>query len=164
MKKLSALVALSLCAAPVAYAQDGSSCANAIPMVAPSTVNVDTSTATGWINSFGPLLSPSNDIIYTFTSGATAPDGTITPTASDYAFAIYALSSCSAGAGPVPIASTGTLNQPINLAAANPPTVAGHQYFIAVTGSTAGGAGANGTVTLAVQPNLPVTLQSFEVN
>jgi hypothetical protein len=164
MKKLSALIALSLCAAPVAYAQDGSSCANAIPMTAPSTVNVDTTGATGWINSFGPLLSPSNDIVYTFTSGDAAPTGTITPTASDYAFAIYALSSCSAGAGPVPIASTGTLNQPINLASTNPATVPNHQYFVAVTGSTAGGAAANGTVTLEITPTLPVTLESFEIN
>lgn len=164
MKKLSALIAMALCFAPAAYAQDGSSCAQAIPMTAPSTITVDTTTGTSWINTYGPLISASNDIVYTFTSGASAPTGTITPTASNYAFAIYALNSCTAGAGPVPIASTGTLNTAINLANTNPPTAPNTQYWVAVTGSTAGGAGANGTVTLAITPTLPVTLQSFEVN
>ena len=160
MKKLSALIALSLCSVTVAHAQ-GTSCATAIPMTAPSTVNVDTTGGTGWINNYGPLVSPSNDIVYTFTSGGTAPDGTITPTASNYAFAVYLLSSCAAGAGPTPIGATATVGTGIALTGI---TVASTQYYVAVTGTAAGGPGANGTVTLDVTPTLPVTLESFEIN
>lgn len=161
MKKLSALIALALFAVPAAYAQDGSSCAQSIPLTAPSTVNVDTTTGTGWINNYGPLVSPSNDIVYTFTSGAAAPTGSITPTASDYAFAVYLLNSCAAGAGPTPIGSTATIGTPINLTGI---TAANTQYWVAVTGTAAGGPNANGTVSLDVQPTLPVTLQSFEID
>jgi len=159
MKKLSALIALALLA-PMAYAQDGSSCANAITLVPNDALVVDTSGATGWINTYGPLVSPSNDIVYTFTTGAQAPTGSITPTASGYSFAVYLLNSCAAGAGPTPIGSSATLNSAIQLSSLNPTT----QYWVAVTGTAAGGPGANGSVTLNVQPTLPVTLQSFEIN
>jgi hypothetical protein len=130
-------------------------------MTAPSTVNVDTTTGTGWINNYGPLGSPSNDVVYTFTSGAAAPTGTITPTASSYAFAVYLLNSCSAGAGPTPIGATATLNTGIALTGI---TAASTQYWVAVTGTAAGGPGANGTVTLDVVPTLPVTLESFSID
>ena len=160
MKKLSALIALSLCSVTVAHAQ-GTSCATAIPMTAPSTVNVDTTGGTGWINNYGPLVSPSNDIVYTFTSGAAAPTGVITPTASSYAFAVYLLNSCTAGAGPTPIGATATVGTGIALTGI---TVASTQYYVAVTGTAAGGPGANGTVTLTVQSTVPVTLESFEIN
>lgn len=161
MKKLSALTALMLCAAPAAYAQDGASCATAIPMSAPSTVNASTIGATGWVNTYGPLVSPSNDVLYTFTSGAAAPTGTITPTAASYPFALYLLSSCTAGAGPTPIGSTATIGTGIALTGITFPST---QYWVAVTGTAAGGAGANGTVTLEVVPTLPVTLQSFKID
>jgi hypothetical protein len=161
MKKLSALIALTLFAAPAAYAQDGSSCAAAIPLT-PSTFTVDTSTGTGWINNYGPLVSPSNDIVYTFTTGSGGPaSGNITATASSYAFAIYVLGSCTAGAGPTPIGATSTLNSPIALSGI---TQASTQYWVAVTGTAAGGAGANGTVSLTVNPQLPVSLQSFQID
>lgn len=160
MKKLSALIALSLFSVTLAHAQ-GTSCATAIQMTAPSTVNVDTTTGTGWINNYGPLGSPSNDIVYTFTSGAAPPTGTITPTASNYAFAVYLLNSCSAGAGPTPIGATATLNTGIALTGI---TAASTQYWVAVTGTAAGGPGANGTVTLDVVPTLPVTLESFSID
>jgi len=161
MKKLSALIALSLFAIPAAYAQDGSSCAAAIPMTAPSTVNTDTTTGSGWINNYGPLVSPSNDIVYTFTSGASTPTGTLTPTASSYTFALYLLNSCNAGAGPTPIATSSTIGNAINLSSVTAPNT---QYWVAVTGTAAGGAGANGTLTWDIAPTLPVTLESFEVN
>ncbi|MEP7043608.1 MAG: hypothetical protein ABI843_11135 [Dokdonella sp.] len=164
MKKLSALIALSLFAASSAYAQDGGSCGGAIPLSAPAPgtiVNVDTSTGTGWINNYGPLVSPSNDIVYTFTTGAAAATGSITPTASSYAFAIYVLGSCTPGAGPTPIGATSTLNTAIALSGI---TAANTQYWVAVTGTAAGGAGANGTVTLSVDPTLPVTLQGFQID
>lgn len=163
MKKLSALIALSLLGSTAAYAAPGGSCAEAIPMQAPSTIAVDTTGGTGWINTYGPLVSPSNDIVYTFTTGDTGPTGTITPSAANYPFAVYLLSTCSAGAGPTPIATTGTSGQAINLgnvAGINPNS----QYYVAVTGTAAGGAGANGAVTLTITPTLPVTLQNFEID
>ena len=158
MKRLHTLAVLILAATPMANAQDGSSCASAIPLrVGP--INIDTSTATGWINNYGPLVSPSNDIVYTFT---TAPGfyGYITATASNYAFAVYVLSSCTAGAGPPPIGATSTLNSPIELTSIVQPNT---QYWVAITGTAAGGAGANGTVTLDVFA-MPVTLQSFQID
>jgi hypothetical protein len=162
MKKLSALIALTLCAAPVAYAQDGASCATAIPLTAPQpALVVDTTGGTGWINNYGPLGSPSNDVLYTFTSGAQTPTGSITPTAATYAFAVYLLNSCTAGAGPTPIAATGTLNTGIQLASVTQPNT---QYWVAVTGTAAGGAAANGSVTLDVVQTLPVTLQNFQID
>jgi hypothetical protein len=160
MKKLAALIALSLFAAPMAYAQDGSSCAQAIPLQV-GTVNTDTSTATGWINAYGPLVSPSNDIVYTFTTGAGGATGSLTPSASSYQFALYLLGSCVAGIGPTPIATTSTIGTGIPLTGNTNP---GNQYWVAVTGTAAGGAGANGTLTWDVTPTLPVTLQSFEIN
>jgi len=161
MKIPCALIALTLFAASSAYAQDGSSCASAIPFGPNSSFVVDTTTGTGWINNYGPLVSPSNDIVYTFTTGAAAATGSISATASNYQFAIYLLSSCTAGAGPTPIGATSTLNTGIFLAATTQPNT---QYWVAVTGTAAGGAGANGTVTLDLEPPFPVTLQSFQVD
>lgn len=161
MKKLSALIALALLASPLAYAQDGSSCASSIPLLVNPELTIDTTAGTGWVNTYGPLVSPSNDIMYTFTSGTEAPTGSITPTASNYAFALYLLNSCVAGAGPTPIGATATIGSGIQLTGI---TSASTQYWLAVTGTAAGGPGANGTVTMAVLPTLPVTLQSFEVN
>ncbi len=160
MKKLSALIALSMFVAPAVYAQAGGSCATAITLTPQEGLVVDTTGGTGWINSYGPLASPSNDVIYTFTSGAEAPTGSITATASTYPFAIYVLNTCAAGAGQTPILSTATIGTPIPLNTLAPNT----QYWVAITGTAAGGAGANGSVTLTVLPTLPVTLQSFQID
>lgn len=160
MKKLPALLALAMFAVPVAYAQDGASCATAYPLI-PGTITVDTTGATGWVNNFGPLGSPSNDVAYTFTTGADAATGTITPTTADYPFALYLTSSCTAGAGPTPIGATGTAGNGIALSGI---TAASTQYWLFVTGTAAGGPGANGSVTIDVTPTLPVTLQSFEID
>ena len=164
MKKLSALIAMSLFAASAAYAQDGGSCAGAITMSAPAPatiLTVDTTGGTGWINTYGPLVSPSNDIVYTFTTPAAGATGSITPTASNYPFAIYLLSSCTAGAGPTPIGATATINSGINVASLTSPST---QYWVAITGTAAGGPGANGSVTLDLEPTLPVTLESFQID
>jgi len=161
MKKLSALIALSLFATSAAYAQDGGSCAGAIPLQPNTALSVNTSTGTGWINNYGPLVSPSNDIVYTFTTGAAAATGSITATASTYSFAVYVLNGCAAGAGPTPIGSTGTLNSTIQLAPITQPNT---QYWVAVTGTAAGGSTANGSVTLDVEATLPVALQSFSID
>ena len=143
MKKIAAVIALAMCVAPVAYAAPGGSCAEAIPLT-PGTITVDTTGATQWISAFGPLGSPSNDVAYTFTTGADAATGTITPTGGSYPFAVYVLNSCTAGAGPTPIGATGTAGNGIALTGITNPST---QYWVVVTGTAAGGPGANGTVT-----------------
>ena len=159
MKKLSALVALSLCAAATspAYAQ---TCGAAVTIASDSSYVSDTTGTTNWMTSFGPLVSPSNDMLYTFVAGA-QPLGTITPTASSYQFAMYLIPSCAdSGTEPSPIKATSTVGTAIDLSSG---ITAGSTYFLAVTGIAAGGAGANGTVNFDTT-TLPVTLQSFEVN
>jgi hypothetical protein len=159
MKKLSALVALSLCAAATssAYAQ---TCASAVTIASDSSYVSDTTGTTNWMTSFGPLVSPSNDMLYTFVAGA-QPLGHINPTASSYQFAMYLIPSCSdAGTEPSPIKATSTVGTAIELQTG---ITQGTQYYLAVTGIAAGGAGANGTVNFDTT-TLPVTLQSFEVN
>lgn len=165
MNKRSAFpMALCLCVASQAYAQDGSSCGNAIPLTSPSTLHVDTTAATNWMTAFGPLASPSNDIVYTFTTPAgTATTGTITPTAASYAFALYLVPGCSdLGTQPVPIGATATVGRAIDVGAAG--VTAGNTYYLAVTGTAAGGSGANGTVSVDINFTVPVTLQSFTVD
>jgi len=156
MKKLSAFIALSLLATTSsAYAQ---TCATATEIFSNSSYTSDTTGTTNWLTSFGPVVSPSNDAMYTFTAGA-QPLGSITPTASNYAFAMYLIPSCSdTGTEPVPIGSTATLGTGISLASAT----AGTTYFLAVTGTAAGGPGANGTLTFTTGA-VPVQLQGFSV-
>jgi hypothetical protein len=165
MKKLSALVALSLCAAATssAYAQN---CASAVTIDSNQSYVSDTTGTTDWMTQFGPLGSGgSNDMLYKFVAGA-QPLGNITPTASSYTFAMYLITSCSdTGSEPSPIRSTSTVGNPIALGDPPPPNqpsiVAGSTYFLAVTGQAASpGAG---TVNFDTT-TLPVTLQSFEVN
>lgn len=162
MKKLSALVALSLCAAPAAYAQNGgTTCATATTIVSNTTYTADTTAAPNWMATFGPLVSPSNDVVYTFVAPASVTGGNINPTASSYAFALYLIPSCAdAGTEPTPIGATATIGTPIDLPGSG--VTPGNTYFLAATGTAAGGAGANGTVTF--NATLPVTLQSFEID
>lgn len=157
MKKLSALIALSLCAAaPIVNAQ---TCASAIPIASNTSYVSDTTGSTNWMTSFGPLVSPSNDNVYTFVAGA-QPLGTITPDTADYAFAMYLINACSdSGTEPVPVAATATVGTPISLATAT----AGTTYYLAITGTAAGGPTANGIVNFTTT-TLPVTLQSFEID
>jgi len=161
MKKLSALVALSLCAAATtsAHAQN---CAAAVTIASNQSYVSDTTGTTDWMSQFGPLSSGgSNDMLYTFVAGA-QPLGTITPTASSYTFAMYLIPSCSdTGSEPTPIRSTATVGGAIDLGSGSPAITAGTQYWLAVTGQAA--APGNGTVNFDTT-TLPVTLQSFEVN
>jgi hypothetical protein len=160
----ASLMALCLCAASQTYAQDGSSCGNAIRLVSPSFLNVDTTAATNWMTVFGPLPSPSNDIVYTFTLPAgVTPTGSITPTAANYPFALYLVPGCSdLGAQPVPIGATATVGRAIDVTDAG--VTGGNTYYLAVTGTAAGGPGANGTVSIDINITTPVTLQSFTVD
>lgn len=158
MKALLAWTVISLVVLPTAHAQSGQTCADAISPPAGNVTTVDTTTSTNWITSFGPLVSPSNDLMYTITIGP-GVFGAITPLSTDYMFAMYLLDSCAAGTGPVPIAATGTIGAGIPI----DDLPEGVQYWIAVTGAAAGGPGANGTVTVS-WATTPVTLQSFDVD
>jgi len=164
MKKLSALVALALCAAATTSAH-AQTCAAAVTIQSNSSYTSDTTGTTNWMTQFGPLVSGANDMLYKFVAGA-QPLGTITPTSSDYTFAMYLIPSCSdTGSEPTPIRSTATVGTAIPLAdpppAGQPSITAGNTYYLAVTGTAA--SGANGTVSFDTT-TLPVTLQSFEVN
>lgn len=122
----------------------GTSCATATILEGGVTYAADTTAAPNWMSSFGPLLSPSNDVVYMFVAGPDA-DGSITPTASNYAFAMYLIPSCSeSGTEPPPIGVTATIGRGIDLMASG--VTSGNTYFLAITGTASGGAGANGTL------------------
>jgi hypothetical protein len=111
----------------------------------------NTTAAPNWNSSYGPLLSPSNDIVYVFVAG---PDvqGFITPTASNYDFAMYLIASCDAGSQPQPIGATATLGRGIDLAASG--VISGNTYYLAITGTASGGPGANGILNFTTPPSL----------
>jgi len=141
-------------------------CASATTLARDSSYVSDTTTTTNWMFQFGPLASPSNDMLYTFIAGP-QPLGTITPTASNYLFAMYLIPSCSDGGSEVPpIRATATVGSAITLSDPPPPgqpsIMEGARYYLAVTGTAAGGATANGTV--AFQTPFPVTLLTFTVD
>jgi hypothetical protein len=72
---------------------------------------------------------------------------------------MYLLSSCVEGTQPTPIGTTGTIGNGIALDGI---VTDGAQYWLAITGTVAGGAAANGTLTFQV-PTVPVSLQSFSI-
>jgi len=161
MKKLSALIALSLFAAATTSAQ-AQTCAAAVTIASNNSYVSDTTGTTDWMSQFGPLSSGgSNDMLYTFVAGA-QPLGTITADASSYTFAMYLIPSCSdTGSEPTPIRATASVGGVIDLGTGSPAITAGTQYWLAVTGTAA--SPGNGTVNFTTT-TLPVTLQSFEVN
>jgi hypothetical protein len=163
MKRIAFAVAafvFSIVGTDAIAAPAGSSCATAIHLYSDSTYVSDTTATTNWMTSFGPLVSPSNDELYTFTAGP-QPLGTITPTASSYQFAMYLLSSCAdSGTEPAPILATGTVGSPIDLHT----LTNGAVYYLAVTGAAAAGSTANGTVAFDNGGFLPVTLRTFTVD
>ena len=130
----------------------GTSCATANVLTGGLTYSGDTNATTNWMGSFGPLLSPSNDVVYTFVAGSDV-EGSITPTTSNYAFAIYLIETCvDSGGEPQPIGATATPGRGIDLAASG--VISGHTYYLAITGAASGGAGANGTVNFTTPPSL----------
>jgi len=161
MKKLSALIALSLCAAATTSA-NAQNCAAAVTIASNTPYVSDTTGTTDWMSQFGPLSSGgSNDMLYTFVAGA-QPLGNIHVDASNYTFAMYLIPSCNdTGSEPTPIRSTATVGGDITLGSGSPAITAGTQYWLAVTGTAA--SPGNGTVNFTTG-TLPVTLQSFEVN
>lgn len=132
----------------------GTSCATAPILESGATYTADTTAAPNWMSSFGPLLSSSNDVVYMFVAG---PDvtGSITPTASDYEFAMYLIPSCTeAGAEPSPIGATSTIGRGIDLLASG--VTSGNTYYLVTTGTVSGGAGANGTLNFTTPFSLAI--------
>ena len=120
----------------------GTSCDSAIALAGDMTYSSDTSAGTDWISSYGPLLSPSNDVIYTFVAGPNV-EGSIVPSTSNYAFAMYLIADCAnTGTQAQPIGASATLGRGIDLAASG--VISGNRYYLAITGTAPGGPGANG--------------------
>jgi hypothetical protein len=123
----------------------GSSCATATILGGGLPYTAYTTPAANWMSAFGPLFSLSNDVVYMFVAGPDV-DGSITPTASNYSFAMYLIPGCAElGTEPVPIGATATIGTGIDLLASG--VSSGNTYYLAVTGTASGGAGANGTLT-----------------
>jgi hypothetical protein len=132
----------------------GTSCATANELTGETTFSADTTTTTNWMSSFGPLISQSNDVVYTFVAGPDV-EGSITPTISNYAFAMYLIEACAeSGTEPQPIGATATPGAGIDLAAAG--VVSGHTYYLAITGVAGGGPGANGTLNFTTPSSFAV--------
>jgi hypothetical protein len=163
MKRIALAVAALLVSSAgieaLAAPAGATSCATAIAFQSNTDYVSDTTGTTNWMTSFGPLVSPSNDELYTFVAGP-PPLGVIVPTASSYQFAMYLIDSCAdSGTEPAPIKATATVGTGIDLSTG---ITTGARYYLAVTGVAAGGAGANGTVSFV--DSLPVTLQTFTVD
>lgn len=135
----------------------GTSCASASVLGGDTTYSADTTAAPNWIGSFGPLFSPSNDVIYRFVAGPDV-EGSITPTGSNYTFAMYLIASCrDSGAEPAPIGASATIGRGIDLAASG--VISGHTYYLAITGASSGGAGANGILNFTTPVSLGAPLK-----
>jgi hypothetical protein len=163
MMKNAALVIVLSCLFTDAYAQNGgTSCETATNFISGLSYTSDTTAAPNWMGSFGPLVSPANDVVYTFVAPA-SPDGDfiVTPAASNYQFALYLIASCTSGAEPAPIGATATIASPITGSNLSTPLVPGHRYYVAATGAASAGAVANGTITFSTP--IPVELQTFDV-
>jgi hypothetical protein len=120
----------------------GTSCGTAVVLDREATYSADTTAPPNWMGTFGPLASPAHDVIYRFVAGPEV-EGSITPTRADYPFAMYLIPSCrESGAEPTPIGATATIGSGIDLVASG--VVSGNTYYLAITGASSDGAGANG--------------------
>lgn len=132
----------------------GTSCATAAILGGGATYTADTTAAPNWMSSFGPLLSPSNDVVYMFVAGPDV-EGSITPTASHYEFAMYLIPGCAdSGTEPPPIGATATIGRGIDLLASG--VTSGNTYYLAITGTSSGGGGANGTLNFTTPFSLAI--------
>jgi hypothetical protein len=128
------------------------SCETATELSNDTTFGADTTIGVNWMHVFGPLLSPANDVVYTFTAGPDV-DGFITPTFSNFPFAMYLLDGCmTSGTEAAPIGATATIGRAIDLAASG--VVSGRTYYLAITGVSAFGTFAVGTLNFTTPPSL----------
>ena len=137
-----------------AQTNGGTTCATASVLEGDATYSSDTTLAPNWMSTFGPLLSPSNDVVFEFVAGSDV-EGAITPTVANYDFAMYLIPSCDGdGSQPSPIGATATLGRGIDLATAG--VMSGNTYYLAITGSASAGAGANGFLTFTTPFSLAI--------
>jgi hypothetical protein len=133
----------------------GTSCDTATVLGGGLSYRGDTTAAPNWMSSFGPLFSPSSDVVYVFVAGA-GVNGSITPTASNYEFAMYLIPSCvESGSEPSPIGATATIGTGIDLSASG--VRSGNTYYLVVTGTASGGAGADGAVIFTTPLSIAVS-------
>jgi len=158
LKKIYALALLGAVCSP-AFAQDGSSCANAMPISSNSQVNVDTTSSPNSVGALGGLPSPGNDKIYKFTAQGASGDVQISN--ATYDFGVFLVPSCNGGTTGSPIqAATGpatTGSFPVD------GLTDGQTYYIIVSGNPSVNAPLSGSLTIST-PTLPVTLQNFSID
>lgn len=161
-KMTCALSVLALAIAPtLALAGPGGvDCASAEVLQSNGSYTGDTSGA-GYgnpIGGMGPLPSPANDAIYTFTAGTAS--GPITMTAAGFNYGIFLTTNCAGTTAPPIQAATGPAvggNFPVD------GVTSGTQYWVIVSGNPADASAPSGSFTFTT-PTLPVELQSFSID
>jgi len=160
MIKTTCALALVAALAVPALAQAQATCATAQVVQSNATISGDTTTAGNPIGAFGPLPSPHNDLIYTFTPTGAGASGNITVTAANYNYGIFLTTDCNGSTSAPLQAATGP-------AAGNgfpvDGTTVGTQYYLIVSGNPSVNAPQNGTFTFTT-PTFPVTLQQFSID
>ena len=161
-KSIYALSALAMSIAPtLALAgPGGTTCATAEAIISNATYVGDTSGA-GYgnpIGGFGPLPSPSNDAIYTYTPPIAT--GSFTVTAANYNYGIFLTTNCAGTTAPPLQAATGPAvggTFPVDT------LTVGQQYFVIMSGNPSDSSAPNGSFTFQ-PPIVPVELQSFSID
>jgi hypothetical protein len=139
----------------------GTTCATAQLINLSGTYSGDTS-APGYgnpIGGFGPLPSPSNDAIYTFTVKNSAA-GNVVMVSAGYNYGIFLTTNCAGTTAPPIEAATGPApggGFPIDGLAK------GQQYFVTVSGNPSDPSAPNGSYTFTIPMLDPVELQSFSI-
>jgi len=138
----------------------GVDCASAEVLQSNASDSGDTSGA-GYgnpIGGMGPLPSPANDAIYTFT--ANNATGNIQVTAAGYNYGIFLTTNCAGTTAPPLQAATGPAvggSFPVD------GLTNGTAYFVIVSGNPSDSSAPSGTFTFTT-PTLPVELQSFSID
>lgn len=130
----------------------GTSCETAVALNGDEYYAARTNFSTDWMESFGPLPSPSNDVVYSFVADGN-DQGSIMPTDATYDFAMFILADCSEGFESSPLADTHTIGEGIDLSTLS--LTAGHTYYLAVSGNPSiPPPGSNGALAFFTPPSL----------
>jgi hypothetical protein len=133
---------------PSAGANDGgASCAAAQPLARGRTYTGDTVFSNNFINTIGPLPSPGNDEVYSFTTDDV--QGFLYIDSADYDFGVFVTNDCQASTGPPLVAVTGSAPALLgNLYSLTP----GQTYYLIVTGDPSATVNYNGIYSLSTLP------------
>lgn len=164
MKKILFLTFLGgVIASPAVFAQ--ATCATAVDLTAPSTVNGDTSTGTADIDEVAIPLNGAKSLKYKFVAGAnvdaTFAMGSPAPT---WKWGIYAASNCAPSSNLLNAVAYNDADPVLRLSTQGDTYTAGSTYYIIVSTSGDGSATDQGPFVMNVTPNLPVTVQSFSID